>query len=81
MPNTGRHPPEIRERAVRLVFEHEHEYPSQPIRYTERVADAGEPPASAAAGDSYDNALAESVIGLFKTELVRNKGPWKGSMT
>ena len=29
-------------------------------------------------GESYDNALVESVIGLYKTELVRNKGPWRG---
>ena len=32
----------------------------------------------ASRGDSYDNALAESIIGLYKTELVRNRGPWKG---
>jgi putative transposase len=48
------------------------------IRYTERVADAGGVSSVGRRGDSYDNALAESVIGLYKTELVRNKGPWRG---
>lgn len=48
------------------------------IRYTERVADAGGVSSVGSRGDSYDNALAESVIGLYKTELVRNKGPWRG---
>ena len=48
------------------------------IRYTERVADAGAASSVGSRGDSYDNALAESVIGLYKTELVRNKGPWRG---
>lgn len=48
------------------------------IRYTERLA-ANDIAASAGSrGDSYDNALAETIIGLYKTELVRNKGPWKG---
>ena len=48
------------------------------IRYTERLAAAGIEPSVGSAGDSYDNALAESVIGLFKTELIRRCGPWKG---
>lgn len=48
------------------------------ICYTERVADVGATSSVGSRGDSYDNALAESVIGLFKTELIRNKGPWKG---
>jgi putative transposase len=48
------------------------------IRYTERLADAGGVSSVGSRGDSYDNALAESVIGLYKTELVRNKGPWRG---
>jgi len=48
------------------------------IRYTERIAEAGGVTSVGSRGDSYDNALAESVIGLFKTELIRNKGPWKG---
>src|SRR5688500_5940859 len=48
------------------------------IRYTERVAEAGIEPSVGSRGDSYDNALAESVIGLFKTELIRQAGPWRG---
>ncbi len=48
------------------------------IRYTERVSDAGGATSVGSRGDSYDNALAESVIGLYKTELIRNKGPWPG---
>lgn len=47
------------------------------IRYTERLADAGIEPSVGSVGDSYDNALAESIIGLFKTEVIRRIGPWK----
>ena len=48
------------------------------IRYTERLAETGGVQSVGSKGDSYDNALAESVIGLFKTELIYNKGPWAG---
>ena len=48
------------------------------IRYTERLAEAGIESSVGSIGDSYDNALAESVIGLFKTEVIRREGPWKG---
>ena len=48
------------------------------IRYTERLAEAGIEPSVGSLGDSYDNALAETVIGLFKTELIRRRGPWRG---
>jgi transposase InsO family protein len=47
------------------------------MRYTERLADAGIEPSVGSRGDSYDNALAESVIGLFKAEVIRRKGPWR----
>lgn len=47
------------------------------IRYTERLADEGAVTSVGSRGDSYDNALAESVNGLYKTELVRAKGPWR----
>ena len=47
------------------------------IRYTERLAEAGIEPSVGSRGDSYDNALAESVIGLFKTEVIRKSGPWR----
>jgi putative transposase len=47
------------------------------MRYTARLADAGIAPSVGSRGDSYDNALAESVIGLFKTEVIQRKGPWR----
>ena len=47
------------------------------IRYTERLADAGIEPSVGSRGDSYDNALAESVIGLYKTEVINRRGPWR----
>ena len=47
------------------------------MRYTDRLADAGIEPSVGSRGDSYDNALAESVIGLFKAEVIRRKGPWR----
>jgi len=48
------------------------------IRYTEQLIEAGMEPSVGTVGDSYDNALAESVIGLFKTEVIRRRGPWRG---
>ena len=48
------------------------------IRYSERLAANGVVSSVGSRGDSYDNALAESIIGLYKTELVRNRGPWRG---
>jgi putative transposase len=48
------------------------------VRYTARLADAGAVASVGSTGDSYDNALAEAFNSLFKAELVRNKGPWKG---
>ncbi len=47
------------------------------IRYTERLAQAGAVTSVGSRGDSYDNALAESVIGLFKAELIARRGPWR----
>jgi len=48
------------------------------IRYTERLAEAGAVTSVGSVGDSYDNALAETIIGLYKTELIRRRGPWRG---
>lgn len=48
------------------------------IRYTERLAEAGIESSVGSRGDSYDNALAETVIGLYKTELIHHEGPWRG---
>ena len=47
------------------------------IRYTERLAEAGINPSVGSVGDSYDNALAETMFGLFKTEVIWPRGPWK----
>ena len=47
------------------------------IRYTERLAEAGIEPSVGSVGDSYDNALAESINGLYKTEVIRRRGPWR----
>jgi putative transposase len=47
------------------------------MRYTDRLADVGIAPSVGSRGDSYDNALAESLIGLFKTEVIHRKGPWR----
>jgi len=47
------------------------------IRYTERLTEAGIQASVGSTGDSYDNALAESIIGLYKTEVIRRRGPWR----
>ena len=47
------------------------------MRYTDRLAGAGIAPSVGSQGDAYDNALAESVIGLYKTEVIRRRGPWR----
>ena len=47
------------------------------IKYTERLAQAGIEPSVGSVGDSYDNARAESVIGLFKAEVIHRRGPWR----
>ncbi len=48
------------------------------IRYTQRLADAGALASVGSKGDSYDNAMAEAFNSLYKAELVRNRGPWRG---
>jgi len=47
------------------------------IRYTERLAEAGIEPSVGSVGDSYDNAPAETIIGLYKTEVIWRNGPWR----
>jgi len=47
------------------------------IRYTERLAEAGIEPSVGSVGDSYDNALAETINGLYKAELIHQRGPWR----
>ena len=47
------------------------------IRYTERLAEAGIEPSVGSVGDSYDNALAETIHGLYKAEVIHRRGPWR----
>jgi putative transposase len=47
------------------------------FRYTERLAEAGIEPSVGSVGNSYGNALAETVVGLFKTEVIHPRGPWR----
>jgi len=47
------------------------------IKYTERLAEAGLVPSVGSVGDSYDNALAETINGLYKTEVIHRRGPWR----
>ena len=47
------------------------------IRYSERLAEAGVEPSVDSKGDSYDNALAETINGLYKAEMIHGRGPWK----
>jgi putative transposase len=51
------------------------------IKYTERLVEAGIEPSVGSVGDSYDNALAETINGLYKTEVIRRRGPWKSLET
>jgi putative transposase len=48
------------------------------LRYTERLAEAGVQPSVGSVGDAYDNALAETINGLFKAEVIHRRGPWRG---
>ena len=47
------------------------------IRYTERLAEAGVEPSVGSVGDSYDNALAETINGLYKADVIHRRGPWR----
>jgi len=64
--------------AARLIHHSDRGAQYLSIRYTERLAEAGIERSVGSTGDSYDNALAESVIGLYKTEVIYRRGPWKG---
>ena len=67
-----------REHGQRLIHHSDRGAQYLSIRYTERLAEEGIEPSVGSRGDSYDNALAESIIGLYKTELINLKGPWHG---
>ncbi len=60
-----------------LVHHSDRGVPYLSIRYTERLAEAGLEPSVGSRWDSYDNAMAETVIGLYKAELIRQRGPWR----
>jgi putative transposase len=60
-----------------LVHHSDHGTQYLSMRYTDRLADAAIAPSVGSRGDAYDNALAESVIGLFKTEVIQRLGPWR----
>jgi transposase InsO family protein len=47
------------------------------IKYTERLAEAGLEPSAGSVGDSYDNALAETINGLYKAEVIHRRSPWR----
>jgi putative transposase len=64
-----------------LIHHSDHGVQYLSIRYTQRLAQSGVQASAGTTGDSYDNALAESIIGLFKTELIRRKGPWRNLET
>jgi putative transposase len=61
-----------------LVAHHDHGSQYLSLAHSERLATAGIKPSVGAVGSSFDNALAESVIGLYKTELVKARRPWRG---
>jgi len=65
------------ERAESLVHHSDRGSQYVSIRYTERLAEAGIEPSVGSRGDSYDNALAETTNGLYKTELIHRRAPWK----
>jgi transposase InsO family protein len=67
-----------RPRSERLVHHSDRGVQYLSIRYSERLGEAGIEPSVGSRGDSYDNALAESVIGLFKMEVILQSGPWRG---
>jgi putative transposase len=60
-----------------LVHHSDHGAQYLSIRYTERLAEAGIEPSVGSVGDSYDNALAETINGLYKAELIHRRAPWK----
>ncbi len=65
------------ERAESLVHHSDRGSQYVSIRYTERLAETGIEPSVGSRGDSYDNALAETINGLYKTELIHRRAPWK----
>ena len=69
------------ERADALIHHSDRGSQYVSIRYTERLAEAGIEPSVGSRGDSYDNALAETINGLYKAELIHKRAPWKSRET
>ena len=65
------------ERESRLIHHSDRGSQYVSIRYSERLAEAGVEPSVGSKGDSYDNALAETINGLYKAELIHRRAPWK----
>ncbi len=61
-----------------LVHHSDHGSQYLSIRYSERLQDAGIEPSVGTVGDSFDNAMAETINGLYKTEVIHRRGPWNG---
>ena len=81
-PSDGELPPKLWTSACRPVKLNVLRRPVEPaqyvsIKYTERLAEAGIEPSVGSVGDSYDNALAETVNGLYKAEVIHRRGPWR----
>lgn len=68
---------EDRDDFTALVAHHDHGSQYLSLAHSQRLADAGIRPSVGAVGSSYDNALAESINGLYKTEVIRREGPWR----
>ena len=66
-----------RSRVKGVVHHSDHGSQYLSIRYSERLAEVGAEPSVGSVGDSYDNALAETIIGLYKTEVIHRRGPWR----
>jgi transposase InsO family protein len=64
-------------RGERLVHHSDRGVQYVSIKYTERLAEAGLEPSVGSVGDSYDNALAETINGLYKAEVIHRRGPWR----
>lgn len=60
-----------------LIHHSDHGCQYLSIRYTERLIEANIEDSVGSVGDSYDNALAETINGLYKTEVIRHRGPWR----
>ena len=73
-PTRSRRRPRASQRPLRRPIESA-QYVS--IKYTERLKDAGVEPSVGSVGDSYDNALAETINGLYKAEVIWRRGPWR----